>query len=183
MATIVALTGTPGTGKSSLAKAAEASGWRIVELAELARRSGAVVGRDEGRAVDEVDVALLRDAVAADLEAVGPEERVLLVGHLSHLMPCDVTVVLRCSPAVLRERLAARDYPPGKVRENVEAEAVDVVLIEALETAPPHGVYEIDTSKEPVKESLSSLLAVVEGDAKALKAGSIDWSAEVMDWF
>jgi adenylate kinase len=163
--------------------AAEASGWRIVELAELAHESGAVVGRDEGRGVDEVDVDLLRAALSAELRAAGPEERVLIVGHLSHLMPCDLTVVLRCSPAVLRERLAARDYPPEKIRENVEAEAVDVVLVEALDMAPHGGVYEIDTSKEPLEVSLSSLLAVIEGNAEAHKAGNIDWSAEVMDWF
>ncbi len=178
-----ALTGTPGTGKTTLQRAASEAGWSTIDVSELARLGGAVTGRDEGRGVDEVDARRLRSAWKAELPRHAATERVLLVGHLSHLLPCDLIVVLRTSPEVLRARLEERGYPPAKVRENVEAEAVDVVLLEALEADPPEGVHELDTSSDAPERTAEVLLAVLEGTDKDHGAGRIDWSEEVLGWY
>ena len=39
----------------------------------------------------------------------------------------NIAVVLRSRPSVLRSRLEARGWHSEKVRENVEAEAIDVI--------------------------------------------------------
>ena len=64
------------------------------------------------------------------------EEDVMFEGHLSHLLRVDLAVVLRCSPKVLKERLEAKGWRESKIMENVEAEAVDVILVEALDAVP-----------------------------------------------
>jgi len=178
-----ALTGTPGTGKTTLQRAASDAGWLVVDVSELARARGAVAGRDEGRGVDEVDVGRLRSAWRAELTKHAGADRILLVGHLSHLLPCDIIVVLRTSPRVLRARLEARGYPSAKVQENVEAEAIDVVLLEALEAGAPEGVHELDTTSDAPERTAELLLAVLAGTDEAHGAGRIDWSEEVLGWY
>ncbi len=183
MTRVVGLTGTPGTGKSSLAKHLEGAGWHTVELTDLAKRAGAVVGRDEDRQTDEVDVDLLREAVVDELGRTPPGRDALLVSHMAHLMPCDQVVVLRTSPRVLRERLEARQWPDAKVSENVEAEAVGVILVEAMELEPPVPVLEMDTSVETPEEAAGRLVRALDGEAHGLEAGHVDWSEEVMGWY
>jgi adenylate kinase len=177
-----ALTGTPGTGKSAIATILGSHGWTAIELTDLARSSGAVVGRDEERQTDEVDEDLLMTAVRKMLGEVD-HPRTLLVGHMAHLMPCDEVMVLRCSPGVLRERLEARKWPPAKVQENVEAEAVGVVLVEAMEREPPLPVYEVDTTHGAPKESARLVAATLDGAGTGMEAGWVDWSEEVMGWY
>jgi adenylate kinase len=183
MTRVIALTGTPGTGKTELAEHLERNGAATVELADLARRSGAVVGRDEGRLTDEVDVDILRRAAEGLLADLPSDVLVVLVGHMAHLMPCELVIVLRTSPGVLRERLAARGWPESKVSENVEAEAVGVILVESMEIEPPVPVYEIDTTEDPVETSVDRFEGTVAGDPLGLEAGWVDWSEEVLGWF
>jgi adenylate kinase len=182
MQNTAALTGTPGTGKSAIAAILSTMGWTIIEMGELARREGAIVGRDEDRQTDEVDTDLLKQALERQMASM-EAEKVLLVGHLSHLMPCGTIVVLRTSPAVLRDRLEERGWPPAKVDENVEAEAVGVVIVESMELEVPVPVYEVDTSQEDVEQSARLVAATLEGAGEGREAGWVDWSEEVMGWF
>jgi len=177
-----ALTGTPGTGKSAIARILSGEGWTVIELRDLAHEAGAVVGRDEDRQTDEVDVDILEEALMRELDRM-EGKKVLLVGHLSHHMPCDNVMVLRTSPAVLRERLEGRGWPPAKVDENVEAEAVGVVLVESMEREEPVPVYEVDTSKGTVEACARLVAATLEGAGEGMEAGWVDWSEEVMGWY
>ena len=183
MVRTAALTGTPGTGKTTLQRAASEAGWSVVDVSQLARARKAVRGRDRRRRVDEIDLEALKEAWDGELEGYGPDDRVLAVGHLAQHLPCDLVVVLRCSPRVLRGRLEARGYKEAKVAENVEAEAVDVVLIEALDAGPPGGVHEIDTTTDPPEASAELLMRILEGADTGHAAGRVDWSGEVLGWF
>ncbi|HET6398765.1 MAG TPA: adenylate kinase family protein [Candidatus Thermoplasmatota archaeon] len=127
----VALTGTPGVGKTTVGGAAAAQSWRVVDVKAWARAEGCVVGRDEEDEADVIDVEALAARMPPD-----DGSRVLYEGHLSHLLGVDVAWVVRCDPGILRERLRQRGYPPAKVAENVEAEALDIILQEALEHVP-----------------------------------------------
>lgn len=124
----VALTGTPGVGKTTLAAVAARDGWTVVDVKAWAREQGCVVAYDEQDQAEVIDVK----ALAKRMPKGG---RVLLEGHLSHLLPVDVAWVVRCDPDVLRPRLESRGYPPAKVVENLEAEALDLILSEALDHA------------------------------------------------
>ena len=169
----IAVTGTPGVGKTSAC--AFVNSMRVVHVNELIDELGLATGYDSKRktkVVDTVRLAKEVDKLRGDM---------LMEGHLSHLLHPEIAVVLRCSPSVLEKRLRAKGWSEKKVRENVEAEAVDVILIEAMESVPM--VLEIDTTdKKPAKVG-AAIEEIISGDRKKYRAGSIDWSQEVLGWF
>lgn len=169
----VAVTGTPGVGKTSSSNLVRSV--RVVHVNDIVDDCGAVVGFDERRKTKEVDVKKLRKVVSkmsGDL---------LLEGHFAHLLGVEIAIVLRCSPKVLGERLAAKGWPEAKVRENMEAEAVDVILVEAVENVPE--VCEIDTTGRSPSEVAAAIEDIVSGEMKKYPVGNVDWSREVLDWF
>ena len=155
--------------------ALERRGYVVIDLDELARREGLIVGRDEARQTDEIDVDALRRAVRV------PAKIAFLKGHYSHLMDVNLAIVLRCRPSVLRARLEARGWPEAKVRENVEAEAIDVILQEATSRLP--FVFEIDTSNTTAAQTAERVLAILHGKREGHEPGSVDWSDEVLSWY
>lgn len=174
-AVLVAITGTPGTGKSSACDVLARRGYVIVDLDDIARQEGLVVGRDEKRGTDEVDVDALREGLHI------PAKVAFLKSHYSHRMDVNLAVVLRCRPSVLRARLEARGWPPEKVRENVEAEAIDVITQEAVGRVP--FVFEIDTTAAMPEGTARAILDVLRGTTEGHKPGDIDWSHEVLSWY
>lgn len=161
----IALTGTPGVGKTTLAAVAAQRGWRVVDVKAWAGREGCVAGWDPEDQAEVIDVARLSRRVPKD-----DGTQVLYEGHLSHLLPLDGAWVVRLDPGVLQGRLERRGYVPAKVRENVEAEAVDLILQEALDRHPAHLVQRDGTHRTP--EALYDAFAAAE--VAALEAPDIE---------
>jgi broad-specificity NMP kinase len=63
----------------------------------------------------------------------------------------------------------------------VEAEAVDVILVESLDKHPE--TYEIDTTDSGPEEVAENILRVVNGDASEFRAGNVDWSEVILAWY
>ena len=150
-------------------------GYAVLDLEEIARREGCVVGRDDARGSDEVDIDLLRTKLRV------PAKLAFLKGHYSHLMPVNIAVVLRCRPSILRERLARRGWPPAKMQENLEAEAIDAITQEAVARLPV--VFEVDTTALTVKEAADAILQILQGKTMGHEPGKIDWTDEVLSWY
>ena len=167
------MTGTPGVGKTSVASYVKSI--EVVDVNSLAGDCDAIVGHDAGRDTDEVDVEKLIRAV----ETIKGD--VLLEGHLSHFLDVDLAIVLRCSPRILRQRLAMKGWSERKVTENIEAEAVDVILIQALNAVPV--VCEVDTTDMSVEEVAAAVEEICAGESEKYPVGYVDWSQEVIDWF
>ncbi|TLZ76568.1 MAG: dephospho-CoA kinase [Methanobacteriota archaeon] len=174
-AVLIAVTGTPGTGKTSACEVLARRGYTVIDLDEVARRDGFVTGRDAVRQTDEVDIEALRDGLNV------PAKIAFLRSHFAHRMNVNVAIVLRCRPSVLRQRLEARGWGPEKVRENVEAEAIDVILQEAVTNLP--FVYEVDTTDLTPEATADAILAVLQGKTKGHEPGSVDWTSEVLSWY
>ena len=172
---LVAVAGTPGTGKSSACAVLARRGYAVVDLDELARKGGFIAGHDSVRDTDEVDIEALRDSLRI------PAKIAFLYSHYSHRMDVGMAVVLRCRPSLLRERLEARGWPPAKVRENVEAEAIDVVLQEAVASLPL--VYEVDTTARTPADTAGEILGILQGRTAGHEPGTADWSEEVLSWY
>ena len=168
-----AVTGTPGVGKTS--SSALVRSVKVVHVNDIVDGCGAVVGFDERRRTKEVDVEKVGRAVSK------MEGDLLLEGHFSHLLGAEVAIVLRCSPKVLGERLAGKGWSEEKVRENVEAEAVDVILVEAVENVQE--VCEIDTTSRTPAEVAAAIEEIVAGEIQKYPVGNVDWSREVLDWY
>ena len=166
----VALTGTPGTGKTTAAKELP---YEVIHLNEVIREEELWTERDEGRDSLVVDVEALADWVDA---AVGDAPVVVLESHLAHLLPADRVVVLRCRPDVLERRLRDRGESPDKAAENAESEALDVVLTEAVEDHGADAVYEIETTDAPADVVAAEIEAAVEG-RRDPSAGTVDFTS------
>lgn len=176
---LIGLTGTPGTGKTSVSKFLERKRhWKIIHLNEMIK---------EEHLYTEIDVE--RDAVIADMELVrrrleeiigGKENEVIVLeSHLAHYI-ADIVIILRVCPPELERRLKARGYSEEKIRENIEAEALDVILVEAFEWCEK--VFEINTTGKSIEETGQDIEKIVDhilnGDEEELseyKPGSIDW--------
>ncbi len=172
---LIALTGTPGTGKSSVAVVLEARGYYVLSLDRFAEERKLIAGFDAARGTKEVDVEAL------DREVRVPAKLGFLVGHYSHRLSVDMAVVLRCHPRALRERLKARGWPDAKVRENVEAEAIDAITQEAA--ARLTQVYEVDTTSATPEASAGEILGILLGRTEGHEPGRVDWTDEVLSWY
>lgn len=172
---IVALTGTPGTGKSTAALSLAQEGWKVLEVNDLARKHGLLRDKDQVRDSYELDPDDLQEALQKEGFTDG-----ILVGHLAHLMEADLIIVLRCHPSLLAERLSARGWAAAKVRENALAEALDVILAEAVDTSVP--VYEVDTSEMRSEDTVRAIRSILAGEKEKYGVGNIDWSEEALRW-
>lgn len=169
----IALTGTPGTGKTALSKRMEAEGYRVLHLTEFIREYQIPSERDEERACEIIDMDALEEAVfeyqqqvrqdfnrgyyskgltLADLHDSPSFLPVLIIeSHLAHYL-CDLAVVLRTHPHRLKKRLSTRGYSDQKVMENVLAESIDVILCDSFDYC--RRVYEIETTDMEIEETV-----------------------------
>jgi adenylate kinase len=175
---LVAVTGTPGTGKSSVCTAL---GLEYVDLHRVIEELGFYTGFDPERGSLIADLDRLRDYVLQQKE----QPQLILEGHLAHLLQPEVAIVLRANPLVLAGRLEQKGFPPQKIQENVEAEALDVILVEAVDLCVV--VYDVDTSAISIEEVAAVVRAIIaaetveaESEQRAAlrqryKPGSVDW--------
>jgi len=159
----VAVTGTPGTGKTTAVEALEADhafadrDLDVVHLNDLIREEELWTDRDAER-----------DSLVADLDAVGERladrENLLVESHLAHHLTVDRVVVLRCHPEELAHRLVERGESEAKASENAESEALDVILSEAVDAVGVENVYEIDATERDPDAVADEILAVLAGE-------------------
>ena len=163
----VAVTGTPGTGKTTAVEAAD-TGLDVVHLNDLIREADLATGEDPDRGSLVADLDAIADRLAG-------REDILVESHLAHHLEADRVVVLRCHPESLRDRLLDRGESEATAEENAEAEALDVVLSEAVAEHGRDAVYEIDTTDRPPAAVAADLEAVVAGDREPT-AGTVDFT-------
>jgi adenylate kinase len=179
---LTALTGTPGTGKTTVAGRLP-RGARASEVLELADRMGAA---RSGTAGDTgpwtVDLARMRRAWGRGRLARDG----VLVGHLAHLLPVRDVIVLRCHPRELERRLGRHRRQGRRERdENLVAEATDVILIEAIR--PGHRVWEIDTTARSPSDVALEVRRLLRRRPPP-SYGRVDWladpwvTAHLLDW-
>jgi len=159
------ITGTPGTGKSMIGEELARRGYTVIHL--TATVGSYVTGDDEERDAQIIDV----DRWAAEFVPVDG----FVEGHIAHLLPCDKVVVLRCRPDELKKRLALRKYRKEKIRENAEAEALDVCLIETVEEFDPPQIFELDTTGRDAAYCADRVEEFYRGEILA-DFGHLDWS-------
>jgi len=106
---VLALTGTPGTGKTTIANELNRLGWESIEFRALIEEHGLGGEHDPERDTRDVDLEALAQVVAKRLNTLnGP--KVVIEGHLAHeLGLANRVVVLRCHPKVLARRLGERE--------------------------------------------------------------------------
>ncbi|QGA80259.1 adenylate kinase family protein [Candidatus Nanohalobium constans] len=161
----ITLTGTPGTGKTTVSDKLAERGYDVVHLTRYFEEND--IG-EEKAGEREVRIGQMVDS----LESEEFPEDVVIEGHLSHHFPSDACVVLRCRPDMLEERLSSRDYSDRKIEENVEAEKLDIVLSEAVQNQET--VIEVDTTGKTVESTIKEILNSLSREESDY--GGVDWT-------
>lgn len=168
---VLLLTGTPGTGKTCVAGELLKQGFNMIDLNDA-------VGDDylylegECKVVDPLALAeKIKPRVKADS---------VIEGHLAHLLGiAGIVIVLRTAPEELRTRLTGKGFSKAKTSENVEAEALDVVLIEALDLHDP--VFEVDTTGRSAGEAAEDVIKILGGETNGHAPGGVSWLDEYFE--
>lgn len=174
---VIVLTGVPGVGKSTVADTlAERLGGDHIDLSDLAEQMGFITGWDEQRRTAIADIDELRQHVTLISDA--STRPVIVEGHFAadvvNAATEPLVFVLRRAPWRLKEELEVRGYGEEKVSENVEAELLDVCLVDALEVHDPERICEVDTTDRLPEDVVEEILSIIHGDTEC-SHGHIDW--------
>jgi len=157
---LIAICGTPGTGKSELAERLSKENFKVIHLSKFVIENRLYLGYDEKRHAYIID----EDGLAEEIRKVSAKhDRLIVEGVGAEGLPSDIVdlcIVLTCEPSVLRMRLSLRELPDEKIEENLEAERFGVVLGEAISNYGASKVVVIDTTYEAIE----SIARVVIGE-------------------
>ncbi len=152
----ILITGTPGTGKSTLCQKlqGELEEVKCINIGEFAKSNGCLGDYDSEYDSHEMD----EDKVIDDLEEVMAQGNVIIEHHVTDIFPerwFDVVFVLRTENAALFDRLQSRNYKEKKLQDNLQCEIFQTILDEAKESYDPNIVHEIrsDTDQDLEKNT------------------------------
>lgn len=165
-----ALSGTPGTGKTAVSDIIEGKGYTVLRLKDVVLNF--VIGHDDDRD------SMIVDEEQLDIYVRSLPDDLIVEGHLSHLLGVEGVIILRCHPLELKRRLEIRNWPEKKVQENLEVEALDIILDRALELHK--NIWEVDTTGKTAGEVAEEVELILATQPPAYY-GNIDWSQWVMD--
>ena len=177
MRRIIIVTGTPCVGKTSVSKklAVKLDALHI-DLAKLVKREKLYCGIDKERNSIIADL----DKVSQRIKEVIREAKgdVIIDGHYAVHVVNPETVnfvfVLRKDPRRLKALMEGRGYSGKKLWENLEAEILDVCLMEAIDVCGKDKVCEIDATDMSIDEVVDEVLKVINGERKC-SVGIVDW--------
>jgi adenylate kinase len=150
------LTGTPGVGKTTIAKAlGEKLGLKAVNEKQFAIEEK--IGKWD--AEENELVIPLEEFGKAMARFLKKEKNVIIEGHLlcELKLPVDVVLLLRTHPEILEARLEARGYSQEKVQENVFCEGIDYCKKQLRKRYGKEDVAEIGVEKT-IKETIDNIL-------------------------
>lgn len=150
---LMILTGTPGTGKSSVAKQLQtAYNIPVLEINKIVKEKELFLGYNHRRDTLIIDKVAVEDYLTKCLVEL---EVVLVVGHYVEfpaLQTARLVFVLRCNPAILRKRLQERGYVQVKIDENIDSEIMQVCLEEGRAFFRDAVILEFDTTMKGMQE-------------------------------
>lgn len=161
----IIITGTPGTGKTTLSKLLSKEGFSFIEVGKLVKEENLYDYFDEETDSYVVNDNLLNARLIELIKDNSSSNPLILDGHVVELPPSYVTccIVLRCSIRLLRQRLIDRSYNAAKVEENIEAEIMEVILTDMLNLYGPEIVSTVqsDVSTEETFQSALYILGKI----------------------
>jgi adenylate kinase len=153
--TTIVITGTPCTGKTTLAKFVEKKlDYKRLDLHDYYEKL-AVAYNKEKKCYD-LDLKKLESLVKKQ------KGNLVIDSHIAHLLPkkmVDLCIVLTCSNLKeLEKRLQKRKYSSKKIRENLDAEIFQICLNESKELEHKLLVFDQDVEKEEIIKEINPKL-------------------------
>ena len=144
----IIVTGTPATGKTTLAKAlAKKISADCIDVTAIIKDCKISEGYDKERKCEIVDTNKLNTMLKQMIEE--SDKTLVIDSHMSQDLPkshVKLCIVTKCELKELKKRLEKRGYSKEKVRENLDSEIFDICFNEAKEK--DHDIRVIVTSKE-----------------------------------
>ena len=172
---VIAITGSPAVGKSTISDLLAGHGWKVESVVELAKRLDCEGEYDDLMDCVEIDIHKLAERFIPNTDY-----NIIVDGHLSHFLEVDAIIILRCEPAKLRTRLESRGYPEAKVNANVEWELIAGTWSEIAEFEIDVPILELDTTTSTSEELVKIANFWIEGDFTSnltMIYDAIDWLA------
>jgi adenylate kinase len=179
---IIAITGTPGTGKTTIAKLLKKEYLLdVINIHDFSKEANIIDGFDEKRQSDIINVKKLDEKIKKYTEN---KSILVLDGHLSHLLTCvSFVILLRCNPLILQNRLKSKQWRKVKIQENIQAEILDIIKIESMNLHSKDNIIEIDTSETSEKDIADLIYMLIKtnfSDKNKFNSNSIDWSEYIL---
>ncbi len=144
---IIIVTGTPCTGKTEVSKKiSKYYCHKYVDVAQLIKEEKLEEDYDKKLDTKIINTTKLNKEL---IKIIKKEKNLVIDSHLSHYLPkeyVDLCIVTKCDLKKLRKRLEKRGYKKEKVKENMQAEILDVCLVEAKEKG--HKIKLINTNNK-----------------------------------
>ena len=172
------MTGTPGVGKSRLAREiSRKDRYSLVDLGQMVRTEHLYSMFDRTRGSYVLDEVKLRRR----LETISkPPNRTVVAYHtVGRFLPRNLVrcaLVLRLNPSILYRRLRARGWTRQKAWENTEAEIIDISLQESLNLLGRRRVNEIDTTGKSVLQVYQEARIALSKPGRG-RIGKVNWLA------
>ena len=147
---IIIVSGTPCTGKSTIAKKIAKLGYEYIDVSKIIKDNKLAEGYDKEKKCKIVDTKKLNKHLIKLIKQANKD--LVIDSHLSHYLDpkyVDLCIITKCNLKTLKSRLIRRKYTKDKVRENLDCEIFDICLNEAKEAG--HKVKVVETDKRPVK--------------------------------
>ena len=150
---IITISGTPGTGKTTLAKKlSKRLNYKHIDVNEVIKKYGISEEYDGKRKCNVVDIKKLNKFLIKEINQYKKTKGingVIIDSHLSHYLPknnIDLCIITKCGLAILKNRLKKKGYSKEKIRENLDCEIFDICLNEAKENN--HKIFIVNTTKD-----------------------------------
>jgi adenylate kinase len=176
--TVILITGTPGVGKTTVAKQlAEELDAQYVNLTELAQTNNLISGEDKERKTTIINEEKTRRKISEILSTTG-KFAIIIDGHYAAAVVPKRYVtkvfVLRRNPVELHTLMQKSGFSGAKLWENLASEILDACLIEAVSEQSQHKVCELDiTGKTP--KTVSSEIRTILSEHRKCPLGRVDW--------
>jgi adenylate kinase len=152
MTKAIIFTGTPGTGKSTLAKKLSLSFKKeLISISDFAKEHSLFNKYNKKYQTYDININRLIKELQNELKK--KKDIIFIDGHLSHYLPKkEVILCIVCKTELkeLKKRLEKRKYNSKKINENLMCEIFEICQNEAIENK--HNIKIIDCTNKNKKE-------------------------------
>lgn len=182
---IFLLSGTPGTGKTTVANYLKDSNFFIISVGDFVIQYNLYCSEDKKRDTKIIDEEKINIFFSKYLVDTNISKPIIIESHYADIIeiPCELAIILRCHPQILEKRLQSRKYSPEKIRENVQAELLGDStshMLEKEELVEKGAIFEIDASNLTIEETAKKITEIIQKpeNFQDLKAGWLSWLSD-----